>query len=623
MPTEPLSGVLGFLHNLAAPAEAGRSDAELLRRFVQQREEAAFTALVQRHGPLVLGVCARVLNKQEDVEDAFQATFLVLARKVDSLVRPERLANFLYGVALRTARKARARAARLPVGSDQLDVPARPERDLRELCAALDEELARLPEKYRAPLVLCCLGGASRAEAARQLGQGEGVIKGLLERGRQRLRERLERRGLRAEELPAVLVPVVVPAELTRAAARIGVGDGLPGQIVALAEGVMRCMALNKLATGSALFLLLLLAGTGAGLTLRDPPAPPANGPVALVARPTARAPGAALRRAPIPVARPRMRELKHKSAVLAVAYSSGKFLATGLADGNVIVWEADTGKEAHAIKSGKEAVRAVAFSPDGKFLAFGGDDQTITLWDVARGARVWRIQSEIGVRSMAFTPDGTGLLCGGAHNRAQFFDARTGKRREEIKVAHDMKELVESVAFSRDGALELFGGMVALNIGTHWTTFYVRDRKTKKIVASLDGPKFGIEALPQNIAFPPPVAFAPNSKDWAGAYCDHSITYSGRGRAVGHRATVTSLVFARDGKRLISGSLDDTIRFWDVATLKEVARVPQQGKVIALALSGDGKSLASVTGSTVLVRDLASLFQAHRLDKKKGGKKP
>src|SRR5437870_13878368 len=105
MPTGPLSGVLGYLRNLAAPEEVARSDAELLRRFVRQRDEAAFTALVQRHGGLVFGVCRRVLSQPQDAEDAFQATFLILAKKAGSLARPEQLANWLYGVALRTARK--------------------------------------------------------------------------------------------------------------------------------------------------------------------------------------------------------------------------------------------------------------------------------------------------------------------------------------------------------------------------------------------------------------------------------------------------------------------------------------------------------------------------------------
>jgi RNA polymerase sigma-70 factor (ECF subfamily) len=179
---------------VSRPEEAG--DGELLERFRLRRDEASFAALVRRHGPMVLGVCSRILGNAHDAEDAFQVTFLVLAKKAGSLARPDLLANWLYGVAYRTARKARGRALRQGEHERQAEVMARaqpdPQEPARELREVLDEELNRLPEKYRAPLVLCYLEGKTNEEAARQLGWPVGSMSARLARGRGLLRARLK-----------------------------------------------------------------------------------------------------------------------------------------------------------------------------------------------------------------------------------------------------------------------------------------------------------------------------------------------------------------------------------------------------------------------------------------------
>jgi RNA polymerase sigma factor (sigma-70 family) len=175
------------------------SDSALLRRFAQRHEEGAFAALVRRHGPMVLSVCRRVLRNGHDAEDAFQATFLVMIEKAQRLRRPELLANWLYGVAYRTALHARQRAARrserereaVAMSSDPAGDPSVESRELRRV---LDEELLRLPDKYRAPLVLCYLEGKTNEEAARQLGWPSGSMSYRLARGRELLRERLQTR---------------------------------------------------------------------------------------------------------------------------------------------------------------------------------------------------------------------------------------------------------------------------------------------------------------------------------------------------------------------------------------------------------------------------------------------
>jgi RNA polymerase sigma factor (sigma-70 family) len=212
------------------------TDGELLERFVHRREEAAFAALVQRHGPMVLSVCRRVLRHNHDAEDAFQATFLVLTKKAHRLHRPELLANWLYGVAYRTALHARQRADRRREREKEaaaMSVPTDdPEIESRELRRILDEELQSLPEKYRAPLVLCYLEGKTNGEAARLLGWPSGSMSHRLARGRELLRERLQPRLAGPPSLlPALLLadhlqPGAVPpflAETTvRAAALLG-----------------------------------------------------------------------------------------------------------------------------------------------------------------------------------------------------------------------------------------------------------------------------------------------------------------------------------------------------------------------------------------------------------------
>jgi RNA polymerase sigma factor (sigma-70 family) len=170
------------------------TDGELLQRFTQTRDGGAFEALVLRHGPMVLAVCRRVLGHTQDAEDAFQGTFLVLARRAAPIARPELLGNWLYGVAYRTACKARLATARRCQRERMLaalELSAPPETASPELRTLLHEELEQLPARYRAPLVLCYLEGLTNQEAARRLGWPAGSISYRLARGRQMLHHRL------------------------------------------------------------------------------------------------------------------------------------------------------------------------------------------------------------------------------------------------------------------------------------------------------------------------------------------------------------------------------------------------------------------------------------------------
>ena len=174
-----LAAILRHIGKIA-PLERRLGDRDLLRRFVRARDEEAFAALVQRHGRVVLSVCRHVLHHDQDAEDAFQATFLVLARRAGSVRRPEALASWLHGVAYRTAlgikRSAALRRAHERCASTVRDAELQPTHALHELQVILDEEVCVLPEKYRVPFVVCCLEGKTKAEAGSELGWKEGTI---------------------------------------------------------------------------------------------------------------------------------------------------------------------------------------------------------------------------------------------------------------------------------------------------------------------------------------------------------------------------------------------------------------------------------------------------------------
>src|SRR5438445_8240641 len=220
MATNQLRRVIQTLRGgTALPQDgAGLTDGQLLESYVGSREEAALAALVRRHGPMVWGVCRRVLRNWHDAEDAFQATFLVLVRKAASLASPELLANWLYGVAHQTALKARATTAKKRARERQvteMPEPAVTEQNLwNDLQPLLDQELSRLPDKYRIAIVLCGLEGKTRKEAARQLGVPEGTLAARLARARVKLAQRLARHGLAVSgsALAAVLSPSAVSA---------------------------------------------------------------------------------------------------------------------------------------------------------------------------------------------------------------------------------------------------------------------------------------------------------------------------------------------------------------------------------------------------------------------------
>ena len=281
---------------LAVGTAAGLPDDQLLERFVTRGAEAAeqaFAALMERHGPMVLRVCRSYLRGPQDVEDAFQATFLILVRRAASIRRPASVGPWLYGVARRVSCRARAGAAmRLARDRDHargLAMAAAPATE--DAGALIHEELVRLPERHRRPIVLCDLEGMPYEEAAERLGWPVGTVKSRLSRGRQQLRRRLELRGL----APAAAVTFVgtaagaargaVPAALaeatisaaTRFAANPGAPWGVSPPCASLTEGVLKAMFLSKIKAVAGVFLALGIAAGGAGVFAQQPG--PGRGP--------------------------------------------------------------------------------------------------------------------------------------------------------------------------------------------------------------------------------------------------------------------------------------------------------------------------------------------------------
>jgi RNA polymerase sigma factor (sigma-70 family) len=279
---QALVGVIQRLRKLASlPQAAQLSDRELLERFVRRQDETAFTALVERHAAMVLRTCRRVLRHHQDAEDACQATFLVLVRKASSIRKLNSVASWLHGVAFRVALKARSRSVRVPRPAEDLQTVADPQQGqpaATEWGSALDEELQRLPEKFRAPLILCYLQAKTRDEATQELGWKASTFKGRLEWGRKLLRQRLARRGLTwsavllaaavgpaaVAAVPAPLAIALVQSALQTLAGKTPAANLVPAQVASLTRGFLRALLLQQMRTATAVMLLVLcLAGAG------------------------------------------------------------------------------------------------------------------------------------------------------------------------------------------------------------------------------------------------------------------------------------------------------------------------------------------------------------------------
>jgi RNA polymerase sigma factor (sigma-70 family) len=326
MTTERLQGTLkGLRDALQSRAGSLLSDAALLERFLTLRDEDAFAILMRRHGPVVLGVCRRVLRHEQDAQDAFQATFLVLVRRASSIRRRESVGNWLYGVAHRTALEARSAAVRRRATEMQVVTlpepvlePGESHSDLRPI---LDEGLSGLPDKYREAMVLCDLEGQSRREAALLLGIPEGTLSSRLAAGRRLLAQYLARRGvtLSAGALASgqylSQATAAVPAPLLQATGQAAAlfaaghaGGVVSANVVALTERVLKAMLLTRLKLTAVVLVVVAALGAGVGVARLLPAAqdsaPAAQGEACDIPKKDVDEPGAT-RQEPKPEDRP------------------------------------------------------------------------------------------------------------------------------------------------------------------------------------------------------------------------------------------------------------------------------------------------------------------------------
>jgi RNA polymerase sigma factor (sigma-70 family) len=400
------------------------TDQQLLQRFVATHDEAAFAALVDRHGPMVLGVCRSVLRHAQDAEDACQATFLVLARQAGNIRKPGSLAHWLHGVAYRLAARARAERDRERERRAPVRAPANPLDELtgRELHRILHEEVGRLPESYRLPLILCYLEGQTQDEAARQLGWSVTTVKGRLDRGRNLLRRRLSRRGL-SLGLPLFVASMArgtargAPAGMSRQTARAavrslagGATEGRAARAMALVEGWERAMLTVKWKVGAVLALAAAILGAGAGLAAfvageAGPPEARRKGePAAPEPKPSADVRGRPKldrRGDPLPdraVVRFGSAHLRHGGRIYGSALSpDGKILVTA-GRASVILWSLETGKPLRRFPCDQGVsfvCPGLAFSPDGSRLAYVRGDLFACVWDLQTGKELQRFQRQ------------------------------------------------------------------------------------------------------------------------------------------------------------------------------------------------------------------------------------
>jgi RNA polymerase sigma factor (sigma-70 family) len=643
--------LLRQLRRIVSPADADpATDAALLGRFVWERDQDAFAALVARHGPMVQGVCRRVLHDTHHAEDAFQATFLVLARKAATVRPPDRLAGWLHGVArqvalrlLRGEVRRRHRETRSAL-SNPGTAPGEPldELSARELLLIFDEEVQRLPEAYRLPLTLCSLEGLTQEEAARRLGWTAGAVKGRLERGRARLHMRLARRGLTltgvlaAVEVSRGAAPAMPAAPTVRAALAFVAGRGEPGRATLLAEGVLRGAVLGRWKVAMALVLLSVGLAATVGILARPKPAAPAAAP------PDAPAPVARVDAdgEPLPVGalfRLGSLRLRHRMTLRSVAFTpDGKSLASGGWDRVISFWDPATGKEVRRVEAPEHGVDAIAFSRDGKRLAGAGMNGAVLLWDAATGKEIRRLEGHRRqVKGIAFSPNGDRLIAGDAEV-ARLWDVDAAKVLHVLPVGQGG---VSAVAYSPDGRLvaaaggdattfvwDAAGGRQlhrlrgegtyayavafapdsgALLVGVENGSAAVWDLTTSKPGRPLSGELRSLHVF----------AFSPDGKllaagdgnrrlrvwDWA--------SRTERWRVTAHPYGVNSVSFSADGRTIATGAAESSIHLWDVTTGKPLPPTAgHQERLTAVAYSPDGRTI--FTGAwdrTVRVWDAAT----------------
>jgi len=633
--SNPTPGLQHLRQFIDAQVADELSDDQLLQRFAMQRDEASFSTLVRRHGPMVLNTSRRILHpSQQDAEDVCQLTFLVLARNAGSIHRRDALGGWLHRVALRLAQRCRAqnvqRRSREQQRAESATVEKHSDGAWTEIQEVIDAELERLPARYREPLLLCYLEGKTHEEIARQLGHPLGTVRTWVARGREMLRKRLQRRGLAlpgasfagllALQHPAnAALPACLFRNTVQAALDVAAGKQAPASASASAAALL----LVKYGTPSvltrrfsvlvALLIALGVAGVGATVAFwhsQHAAAVADKGEQESAALPTDQPQPARtdLQGNPLPpgaLARMGAVRLWHKQFFQSVAFSPDlKILASVkmFDESTVRLWEAATCQEICTLKEHDGKIWSFAFSPDGKILASGGD-QTIRLWEVATGKEIRSLKGDQGrIHAIAFSPDGKILASGSADKTLRLWELATGN---EIRALQGHEG---GIAFSPDGKT-LASSTVekTIRLTNLWETAAGKESRTLKGHGS--------------------VAFSPDGKTLASwVIGDQTIRLwdvatdkeirTLRYSAPAYQGNY-AVAFSPDGKTLASASVDNTLRLWEATTGKQVhiLRLPFLATAVpdswnqtwSVAFSPDGKSLASWTHDTLRLWDVAT----------------
>jgi RNA polymerase sigma factor (sigma-70 family) len=623
-----LDDVMRHVRRLAADPGGEATDGQLLARYAAARDEGAFRALIARHGPMVLGVCRRLLRDPHRADDAFQATFLLLVQKAAAIARPESLGNWLYGVAYRVAARARRQDAALPTFPAPDDLPA-PTPDegptWLELRPLLDAEIARLRERYRRAVVLCYFEGHTCEEAARLLGCAAGTVKSRLARARDLLRRRLTHHvpALSAGAVATALAPerllAAVPADLLadtiRSAVRLAAGEtltacGCSAGAAALTNGVLRTMTTTRIKLAAALALLLGILGAGAGILLDRVHAGRDNRPAAGKPPDQPKAPEQPQKKAdrqgePLPagaVARLGTVRMRHGGTVTAVAFAPGGGKVTSAsADGTLRVWDAATGKELARFGDHQADVRCVAYSADGRLLASGGDDCAARIRDAATGKERLVIDAHPApVRHVAFSPDGR-VLATASGDAVRLWTAASGRLLHTLTDPDAAKGPgpapagVVLLGFSPDG-----GTVFTAGPGSRVSMWDAASGKAKRRFET--GARLAAAAVSRDGATVALAAWAerPQTVRLWDVAAEKAV------RALKSPDGISALAFSPDGKHLVGSALAKGLRVWEVASGKELLAIDNvSDPAHAVAFAPDGKTVAAGVGPHVRLWEL------------------
>jgi RNA polymerase sigma factor (sigma-70 family) len=580
------NAVASLLQHVRRLAASATSDEQLLADFRDRRSDEAFAALLARHGPMALNVCRRVLHDAHAAEDVLQATFLVLAGRAGSIRRRASLAGFLHGVAYRLAVRARRRR---PQGLPDAvcDRAAGPPEELawKEVLGILDHELGRLPDRYRAPLVLCHLEGRTQDEAARQLGWSLNTLRRRLAQGRRLLEARLRGRGVTLSAALAGLLAagaVAVPGPLraaTLAAVGARAGGGLAGAsaLSSAWKGINLFLTASYKKLGPLVALAVLGAAVCFGYWAVQADRPPA------AAAPTGAAQGD-FADDPLPprgAVRLGTARYRHGSRIESFAVSAdGRLAAVAsgwLSSSPARVFDLTDGRCLYSLPSGPgRGIEAVGLSPDGKTLATK-DDKFLCFRDAATGKELRKIKylpDSGGGRAvtdwLTFTPDGKQVAATLMRDAIRLIDVGTGEvTRTFAPVAPG-----SGCAFSPDGKLMATSGYEAEN-KVHFAQLW-------EVATGKELRRFAIS------------------------------------RDIHH---ISVLAFSPDGTALATASWRDAqLRLWETATGKELKAIPKIGNDIAsIAFAPDGKTVA-VAGDRIHLYDPATGKERLRIERRARG---